>query len=309
MAEHRAWYKKPAFWAGFFVLLAIVFFASFKNSNADISAVGTQSHTSTDSAAQDSLPSDQVNGERLRKLAESSKDQPVDDTQLASQINSIINANMDVIFGVSIQDLATGAVYNYGSSSAFTAASVTKVLTATDYLKEVELGHKSLSDVMPDGTTAQYSMEQMIVVSDNDAWHYLNDDLGYTQLQSYAESIGLSSYYYGDNVISASDVTKLLNGLYLRQLINEEHTQLLLSYMVRANYRDLVIPAVPQYDTVYHKAGEYAGNLHDATIITNSTDTIVMTIFTQSLYSYNKSRISSLMQQITTPTLQTFQLN
>lgn len=152
-------------------------------------------------------------------------------------------------------------------------------------------------------------MEQMIVVSDNDAWHYLNDDLGYSQLQAYAESIGLSSYYYGDNVISAADEAKLLADMYGRKLINEEHTQLLLSYMERANYRDLVIPVVPEYDTVYHKAGEYAGNLHDATIITNSDQTVVLTIYTYSTYSYSKSRIAGLMQDIATPVLETFQLN
>ncbi len=309
MAEQKAWYKKPGFWVGLLFLLATVLFASYDQANAETDYSTTQNYTPTDSALQDSLPQEQVNTERLKKITDSRQSQLVDDTQLASQINAIISANMDVIFGVSIQDLKTGTTYSYGSSEAFTAASVTKVLTAVDYLKEVELGHKSLDDIMPDGTTAQYSMEQMIVVSDNDAWHYLNDDLGYSQLQAYAESIGLSSYYYGDNVIASLDVTKLLNGLYLRQYINEEHTQLLLSYMERANYRDLVIPAVPETDTVYHKAGEYAGNLHDATIITNSDHTIVLTIMTYSTYSYSKSRIASIMQQITTPVLQTFQLD
>ena len=79
--------------------------------------------------------------------------------------------------------------------------------------------------------------------------------------------------------------------------------------MERANYRDLIIPTVPETDTVYHKAGEYNGYLHDAAIITNSNNAIVLTIFTKSTQTYSKSRIATLMQQITTPVLETFSLN
>jgi len=289
------------------IIIAIVLIADNQAESAP--TVSTQSYTPTDSASQDSLSSEKVNLARLKSRVEASPNQPVDTTNLDSQITSIINANMDVVIGVSIKDLSTGSIHNYGNPGAMTAASVTKVLTAVDYMKEVELGHKSLDTVMSNGHTAQSNIEQMIVVSDNDAWHILNDSLTYTQLQAYAESIGLSSYYYGDNVISAADTTKLLGDMYQRKLIDESHTQLLLSYMERANYRDLIIPAVPTTDTVYHKAGEYLVNLNDAAIITNSQETIVLSIFTESLYSYDKPRVSAIMQQITAPTLQTFQLN
>ena len=257
----------------------------------------------------DELSTESVNRERLRQRFQANQQTAVDVSQLDSEINAIIAQNPDIVFGVSIKDLGSGSVYNYGNLEGMTAASVTKVLTAVYYLKQVELGNRSLGTTMPNGYSAEYNLEQMIVVSDNDAWHVLNENLGYTNMQNYAHGIGLVTYDYTDNTISSSDTAKLFGDLYERVLINESNTQLLLSYMERANYRDLIIPAVPAHDTVYHKAGEYLVNLNDAAIITNGTRAIVLSIYTESTEYYDKSRASYLMQQITTPALATFQLN
>lgn len=235
---------------------------------------------------------------------------PVDTTNMDNQINTIIADNADITFGVSIKDVNTGAFYNYGYLDAMTCASVSKVLTAVDYYKQVELGLRSLDTVMVNGNTAQYNIEQMIVVSDNDAWHTLNDDLTYPQIQEYARSIGINSYLWNGNVMSSSDTALLFADLYERKLISEPNTQQLLAYMEIANFRDLIIPAVPPHDTVYHKAGWYSAYLNDAAIITNATNTIVVSIYTDSNTTYyDKARVAPLMQQITTAALQTFKLN
>ncbi len=271
-----------------------------------------EAYAPTDSAETDSLSSDRVNLARLKHFVNKPDQQqvkPIDTTALDNEINAIIGQNSDIFISVAILDLNTGTTHNYGEQGAMTAASVSKVLTATDYLHEVELGHKTLEQVLYDGHTAQYDIEQMIVISDNDAWHALNDTLTYSQMQDYATSIGLTSYYYPENMISAADITKLDGDLYQRLLINESNTQLLLSYMERANFRDLIIPAVPEYDTVYHKSGWLYSYLNDATIITNGTHAIALTIFTDSITNYDKARIAAIMQSITTPTLATFQLN
>jgi beta-lactamase class A len=314
MKTRDPWYKKPLF-IGLLILLFAILIAGLRDSEIKAQQASAETAPTTfmmeqpsDSAQQDALGTSSVNGERLRQRINANSNAPVDTTNLDSQINNIINSNSDIVFGVSIIDLNTGSAHNYGNLEPMTAASVTKVLTATDYYKEVELGHKSLSTVMVDGNTAEYDIEQMIVVSDNNAWHVLNDALTYPQMQAYAESIGLTSYNYADNTISSSDTAKLLAGVYMRRLINEAHTESLLSYMERANYRDLVLPAVPEHDTAYHKAGELYGNLNDAVIITNSTESIVLSIYTHSYY-YDKARVSALMQEITTPTLTTFSLN
>lgn len=330
---NKPWYKKPGFIAGIcLITLAAIVLGLFYNREQATSQTATAqvplapaaqtaqaneeaiSHSPvyqepTDSSAQDQQDESTIDFSRLKAFIKKIKDRAIDTTQLDAQINQIIADNPDISFSVSIDYLNTGQTHRYGISEAMTAASVTKVLTAVDYYKEVELGHKRLDTVMYNGQTAQKNIEQMIVVSDNTAWHVLNESLTYQQLQNYAHSIGLSSYNSQNNTISSNDVNKLLADMYQRQLINETNTQQLLGYMERANYRDLVIPAVPETDTVYHKAGEYNGYLHDATIITNTTNTVVLTIFTRSLKGYSKSRVATLMQQIATPTLQTFHLN
>ena len=294
---------------GVVALVAVGISAYRYQIEAEAQISSSAAYAPTDESVNDALSADQVNGERLKLIAASRASKPIDTTILDSQINAIITANSDIHISVAIKDLNSDSIHNYGFLEPMTAASVNKVLTAVDFMNEVELGNKSLDMIMSDGNTAQYDIEQMIVYSDNDSWHVLNDSLTYQQMQAYANSIGLSSYYYGNNTISSADVTKLLGDTYQRKLIDEAHTQLLLGYMERANYRGGIIPAVPTIDTVYHKAGIYNPSLNDAAIITNGTQTIVLTIFTDSLTSYNSSRIASIMQQITTPTLITFGLH
>lgn len=294
---------------GIIALVAVGIFAYRYQTEAEAQISNSAAYAPTDDTANDALSADRVNGERLKSFVSSKSSEPIDTTALDNQINTIINENADIHISVAIKDLNSNSVHNYGFQEPMTAASVNKVLTAVDFMNEVELGNKSLDMIMADGNTAQYDIEQMIVYSDNDSWHTLNDSLTYQQMQEYAHSIGLASYYYGDNSISTADVTKLLGDTYQRKLIDESHTQLLLSYLERANYRGGIVPAVPEFDTVYHKAGVYNPALNDAAIITNGQRTVVLTIFTDSITSYNSSRIASIMQQITTPTLQTFGLS
>lgn len=320
MSAHKPWYRTVFFLVAAGLLLAVMGLLAVASSNQPESggqsaAAGQQISGSalyqntTDSSAHDAQDESKVNFPRLKEFISKIQGRPIDTASLDSQINQIINDNQDIRFGVAINYLNTGQAHHYGVTSAMTAASVTKVLTAVDYYKQVELGYRSLNTVMSNGQTAQANLEHMIVASDNNAWHVLNEALTYQQLQTYAEGIGLNSYYYADNTINVGDTTKLLADMYQRKLINETNTEQLLSYMERANYRDLVIPAVPASDTVYHKAGEYGGYLHDATIITNGTNTVVLTIFTQSTHSYDAARVAQLMQQITAPALTTFHLD
>lgn len=308
--------RKEPWHSRYRVVLVVLFFVGAllampgsHESRAGGRQAGLESYP-TDSLQADQKSVDSVNLDKLKQyVVASTEEVPVDTTDLAAQINAIIADNSDIIFGVSIKDITSGLTYNYGNLGPMTAASVSKVLTATDYFKEVELGHKSLDTILVNGYSASYNIEQMIVESNNNAWETLNEYLTYTQMQAYAQSIGLTSYYYADNVLSSSDTTLLFGDLYERKLLNESNTQSLLSYMERANYRDLIIPAVPTYNSIYHKAGWYDAYLNDAVIISNSTNAIVLSIYTESPVVYDKPRISSLMQAMTTPTLETFGLN
>lgn len=217
---------------------------------------------------------------------------------LGSQINGVISANAGVDFSVSIIDPGDGKLAQYGDSSTFDSASVGKLITATDFLHQVETGQESLSETLG-GNSAEYELQQMIVVSDDDAWATLNNELGYNQLQAYASQIGLNGYNAVNDTIGSSDIALLLEKLYKGQLLNDADTQLLLGYMKQANYRDFMVPAVPSGDTIYHKVGLINDDVHDAAIIIHGSQSLIVVIFTNGNGVYNWPARALAMQQIT----------
>ena len=204
----------------------------------------------------------------------------VQSSAMASQINQVIQSYPGMDIGVAIQDLNSGKSYHYGVSEPFLAASVSKLLTATLFLHQVEQGQQTLSEPVG-GYTAQYELQQMIEQSDNDAWQNLNDLLSHDTLQNYADSIGFTNYDPDQNTLTVDDISMLLGKIYSGALLNQSHSQLILNYMKDANYDSFIPASVPAGVKVYHKAGWLDDRFHDAAIIDNSKHPYVLVIFTK----------------------------
>jgi beta-lactamase class A len=217
---------------------------------------------------------------------------------MANTINGIISANSNIDMSVSLIDLSNDQAEHYGDTAAFTAASTTKVITAADFLQQVQDGQESLTETI-NGSTAEYEIQQMIVISDDNAWAALNTELGYSQLQSYAATIGAPSFQSVPNTVTSDDMAQVMAKLYEGKLLNASNTQLLLGYLKQANYRTYIVPAVPAGDTIYHKIGLYEDNVHDEAIITNGSKAFVIVIFTNGNGVYNWPARAQIMQQIT----------
>lgn len=228
----------------------------------------------------------------------------VNDTRLAG-IQALLDANSGFDTSASLIDLQTGKKYHFGDTSPFVAASIGKLVTATLYLRQVELGKASLEE--PIGNiSARTALERLIVESDNAAWHSLNARLTTEVLQSYAKSQGLGSYNAGDNTVTSNDVALLLYKLAKGKLLNNKSTELLLSYMQRANMRDYIVAAVPDGATAYHKVGYLNDRLHDAAIIKQGKRSFVLVIFSKAPGSYNFSRGAAMFGEITTTASEAF---
>ncbi len=195
-------------------------------------------------------------------------------------ITQVINSYPDYDIGVSLLDIDSGDKVSEGKQSAFTAASTTKVLTAALTMHEVESGRLSLNLEIY-GYPISWHLEQMINQSNDDSWKALNYKFGKKKMEQYAKSIGLNSYKYDGNLISANDMTTLLAKLYKNELMSEKHTKKILSYMVNTN-DDSFIPAIAdtQDIRVYHKYGWYENNIHDAAILVTDKSTWVLSIYT-----------------------------
>ncbi len=226
-------------------------------------------------------------------------------TAMGNNINSIINQNTSMDISVSLIDLSNNQAEHYGDPTSYNAASTAKVITAVDFLQEVENGQQSLSETI-NGQTAQYDLQQMIVVSNDEAWEDLNNTLGYAQLQAYAQSIGTSNYQALANTDTSDDMALVLEKLYEGKLLNASDTQLLLSYMKEANYTQYIVPAVPATDTIYQKVGIYAGDLHDEAIIVDGNQAFVIAIFTYGPTTADFPARALVMQQITQDALATY---
>lgn len=216
-----------------------------------------------------------------------------------SSIQSIFNNNPLVRATVITVNLKTGQKVQLGSSDPYTAASTAKLLTAVTYFLQIEKGTATLDQVMSNGQTAQYNLQQMVVQSDNDCWTVLNDYLTHTKLSQTASSIGMKAYDPDNNVLTANDIALLLQQLYDGTLINNTNRQMLLGWMEAANYRDDIVAAVPSGYTVYHKVGVVDDVLHDAAIITKDDEALELVVYTDGGGSYETDAREAMMHDIT----------
>ncbi|HVV25941.1 MAG TPA: serine hydrolase [Candidatus Saccharimonadales bacterium] len=227
---------------------------------------------------------------------------------LNTQINGILAANPGVDISVTVTDIHSDQSQSYGPAVPYEAASVAKLITAADYLHQVEAGTQSLQTELEDGNTAAYDLKQMIVVSDNNAWQSLTDQLTLDSLGNYAASIGINDYDLNDNTLQTSDIALLLQKLYTHQLLNTANTNLLLGYMKIANEAGFIVPAVPKDVTVYHKAGILDDRIHDAAIIADPVTPLALVIFTNGHGAGNDAARTAAIQSITKDVLAAYDI-
>src|SRR5690606_3435621 len=104
-------------------------------------------------------------------------------------------------------------------------------------------------------------------VSDNNSWAVLNQAVTSQGLESFARSIGITSYRYNGNTVTTTDMALLLQKLYKGQLLNREHTKLLYEAMQNTNNETMIPVVTPKGAQLYHKYGQLEDRLHDVAII------------------------------------------
>jgi len=217
--------------------------------------------------------------------------------KLQIDINNITSKYSDTDISIAFKNSDFSQIQVYGKTTSYTGASTTKVITAVYYLSLVESGERTLDQYIEDHS-AVWQIKQMINQSNNSSWHSLNNNIGYENLENYANSIGLASFDLSENTITAKDEALLLEKLYTGKLINNKHSDLLLSYMQNTNYETLIPAALPDGVTVYHKYGLLNNNLHDISIIKNDDKVFYLTILTDSKSTINYTERTKLFHEI-----------
>jgi beta-lactamase class A len=227
----------------------------------------------------------------------------IDTIALQNQINAIIAQYPNLQISVSYADIKSSASLHLGVQEPYIAASTAKLLTATLFLSEVEKGTYKL-DQNIGGASARSQLQLLIEKSDNNAWVAFNDLLGHPALEQFAHIAGMTTYNSESNISTSADIATLLQQLYSKKLLNDEHTQLLLSYMQNASENQYIPAAIPQGTKVYHKAGYLKDRAHDAAIVDNGKQPFVLVIFTKANSgSYDFALGTKIMHDLTAAVL------
>lgn len=259
-----------------------------------------------DSNSQDSNSSvsDSQNQEEAPVAQEAPKRQ-IDTSNLQASLDQIIK-KYPYDTSVSVVDLNSGTTIQTGDSYPFIAASTTKLLTALLYLSNVEKGQTDLNTTIG-GKPAREQLRLAVNQSDNSAWRELNNYLVRDNLDAYAKQQGLTSYDVTRNTITSNDMALLMAKIHKRELLNDEHTKLLLSWMQNTSEERFIPSAIPQGITLYHKAGYLAERVHDVAIIDNGSAPYVLVIYSKSYTaSYDYAVGQKLFRQVTEQAVATF---
>ncbi|ALV44070.1 serine hydrolase [Pseudarthrobacter sulfonivorans] len=201
------------------------------------------------------------------------------DAGLDAAIDAIIGANSQYQVGVALMATDGGDVHQYGVEEPFEAASTAKILTAAAYYHLVEEGSASLDDRLG-AFASEFQIQAMVQDSNNESWSLLMDAVGLSELSEYAASIDVT-YDPEVNTLSTAEMAHILAELFEGRLLDQEHTEQLLSYMQDTNYENLIPAAVPDGVTVFHKYGLLDDELHDAAILSMSSGSYVLVVFTK----------------------------
>lgn len=202
---------------------------------------------------------------------------------LTTVVNTLIAQYPDDTVSVSLINLQSNEIDNFGSNSVMLGASTTKIITAADYLHLVELGEASIDQTF-NGESATDAIQDMVQETDidesDDAWNSIISYLSFDQITAYGQSIGLKNFDAQPNSLPASDEAMFLQKLYDGKLLNANDTNLLYSDMQHTGDEDLIPAALPAGTTVYEKFGYYEGYLHDAAIVKYDNHAFVLVIYT-----------------------------
>lgn len=223
---------------------------------------------------------------------------PIDYSSIESQINGIIAQYPALQISVAYTDIKTTTTVKTGVEEPYIAASTAKLLTAILYLQGVQQGKYTLNTKVG-GLAAEGQLRKMIELSDNPSWDAFNKLLTKTALNKFARDTGLLNYKYETNTSTPSDIALLLEKLYKNQLLNQENTQLLLSYMRHASESQYIPAALPPDVKVFHKAGYLKDRAHDAAIVDDGKSPFVLVIFTKSSGAYDFEVGKKIMHDIT----------
>ena len=217
-----------------------------------------------------------------------------DFSKMKSVVGEIVSENAGD-FGIAFKDLTTDKSWEINGDKIFTAASTMKVLSVSGLYNAIERDLVSL-DKRVGGVALQEHARLALEVSDNNSWETINTVVGYKNLQNFALGLRLTNINVFDNTIDAVDFRNLLEKLYSGQLLNNENTNEVLSYMDHTETENRIPAGVDGAEIIYHKTGTLDALTHDGGIIRSGKGDYILTVYTENLLGNVDARSAVIAQ-------------
>jgi len=179
-------------------------------------------------------------------------------------------------FGLAVIELdGQGRSASANGSKQFVAASTYKLPVAYAVFKKIAAGQMQWTDTI-NGKSASDCFEAMIVRSDNPCAKAFGEQIGWSNVQTMAQGIGMTSTTFAPFYTSADDLALFMRKLQNGTLVSTADRDRLVSAMKRQIYRS-GIPAGTGV-IVADKVGFIDGYLNDAGIVYGPKGTYVMVV-------------------------------
>lgn len=183
---------------------------------------------------------------------------------------------------LAVHDLKNNEYFGLNDTEIQHAASVSKILTSIYVFAQVEKGKTTLNEPMG-AYVIETQIQYLINQSSQDSWDLLDAKFKPEDQNAYAKTLGLTGtdVRRGKNLMSAKDISILLQKLADGEILTQNHRDKLFSYMQKTEGEDFFSPAFKlQRVSFYHKTGKYLGEGHDAAIVNHQTNPFVLVLFT-----------------------------
>ena len=218
-----------------------------------------------------------------KSQAEKKKERKEKQEVLVETIKEVFSAQSPgTSISLAVYDLKNDEYFGLNDTEIQHAASVSKVLTSVYAFAQVEKGKTTLNEPMG-AYVIETQIQYLVNQSSQDSWDLLDAKFKPEDQNAYAKTLGLTStdIRRGKNLMSAKDVSILLQKLADGEILTQTHRDKLFSYMQKTESEDLFSPAFKlQNVSFYHKTGKYLGEAHDAAIVNHQTKPFVLVLFT-----------------------------
>jgi beta-lactamase class A len=213
-------------------------------------------------------------------------------------------------YSIYYKDLTTGEDFGINENKVITGASLNKLLIISHLYNLASQGKIDLedkiviqkSDIQDYGTGSiryngegkAYSLKQLAMLaleqSDNTAAYVLSIRLGQENIQNYGKKIGLSVTNMAENKTSAREMGTILEMIYKGEITGDTLKNELLDFMKDTDFEDRLARDIKDSVSVYHKAADAVGMVHDVGIIDDKKNPFILSVLTTDITNEEEAK-------------------